>query len=184
MMETSIVALTVLLLQAPASGLVKQVASARLNLAQTMARDPELVGAVAAKNAEKETAQTMERKDKEWTSRPDSPLRKALTSSPCAQRLRKLIADDPMVVEAILMDGQGANVCISRGTTDYWQGDEPKWQKTFKAGQEVFVDEPAFDESTQSHAVQLSVPVSEGGHRIGALTLTLKVRREDVPAQR
>ena len=177
-------ALALALLQAPASGLVKQVASARLDLAQAMARDPGLVAAVNAKNAEKETAEAVRKKDKEWTARPDSPLRKALTASPCAQCLRKLIAEDPMVVEVILMDGQGANVCVSRETSDYWQGDESKWQKTFKAGQEVFVDEPAFDESAQAYAVQLSVPVADEGKRIGALTLTLKVRREDVPSSR
>ncbi len=173
-----------LLLQGQASGLVKQVAAARLGLAQTMARDAELLAAVVAKNAEKETAESVERKDKEWSTKPDSPLRKALSSSPCAQRLRKLIADDRMVVEAILMDDHGANVCVSQETSDYWQGDEAKWQKTFKGGQEVFVDEPALDESTHVYAVQLSVPVSEDGRPIGALTLTLKVRREDVPAQR
>ena len=182
MIETTLLSFAVLLLQSPATSLVKQVASARVGLAQTMARDAELVAAVAAKNAEKETPEAVQKKDKDWTSRPDSPLRKALVSSPCAQRLRQLIAPDSMVVEAILMDNQGANVCVSRETTDYWQGDEPKWQKTFKAGQEVFVDEPAFDESASSYAVQLSVPVSEGGQRTGALTLTLRVRKEDVPA--
>ena len=173
-----------LLLQAPASGLVKQVASARLALAQGMARDTALVAAVNAKNAEMETPESVQRKDKEWVSRPDFPLRKALVTSPCAQRLRQLIAADPMVVEAILMDDHGANVCVSRETSDYWQGDEAKWQKTFKAGLEVFVDEPALDESTHEYAVQLSVPVSDGGSRIGALTLTLKVRKEDLPAAR
>jgi hypothetical protein len=183
-MEITAAALALLLRQAPTGGLVKQVAAARLDLAQTMARDPELVAAVNAKNAEKETPEAIQRKDKEWAARADSPLRKALTGSPCAQRLRLLIAPDPMVVEAILMDNQGANVCVSKETSDYWQGDEPKWQKTFRDGQEVFVDEPAFDESTHAYAVQLSVPVAAGGHRVGALTLSLKVRKEDVPAAR
>jgi hypothetical protein len=182
MIETSFFLLGVLLLQSPATSLVKQVASARLGLAQTMARDADVVAAVAAKNAEKETPEAIQKKDKDWTSHPDSPLRKALVGSPCAQRLRQLIAPDSMVIEAILMDNQGANVCVSRETTDYWQGDEPKWQRTFKTGQEVFVDEPAFDESAQSYAVQLSVPVAEGGQRTGALTLTLRVRKEDVPS--
>jgi hypothetical protein len=39
------------------------------------------------------------------------------------------------------------------------------------------VDEPAFDQSTGTYAVQLSVPVADAGARIGALTLTLKVRK-------
>jgi len=86
------------------------------------------------------------------------------------------------VVEAILMDEKGANVCVSRETSDYWQGDEDKWQKPFVEGKVAFVDEPAFDASSATYAIQLSVPVSEGTHRLGALTLTLKVRKDAAAA--
>ena len=159
---------------------VKQMATMRVKLAQQIATDPALKKAVAAKNAEGESKQSIEHRDLEWTKNPAYPLRKTLTSSPCAQRLRELIATDPLVVEAILMDERGANVCISRETTDYWQGDEDKWREPFVEGRPAFVDEPAFDASTATYAVQLSVPVSEGPKRIGALTLTLKVRKDAV----
>jgi hypothetical protein len=76
------------------------------------------------------------------------------------------------------MDQHGANVCVSRETSDYWQGDEDKWKKPFVEGRAAFVDEPAFDASSATYAVQLSVPVSENGKRIGALTLTMKVRKD------
>jgi hypothetical protein len=75
-------------------------------------------------------------------------------------------------------------VCVSRETSDYWQGDEDKWKKTFVEGKAVFVDEPAFDQSSATYAVQLSVPVSEQNRRIGALTLTLKVRKEAIDSPR
>ena len=42
---------------------------------------------------------------------------------------------------------------------------------------EAFVDDPAFDQSTESYGLQLSVPVQKAGARIGALTFTLKVPR-------
>jgi hypothetical protein len=76
------------------------------------------------------------------------------------------------------MDEHGANVCLSRETSDYRQGDEPKWQRTFVDGRDPFVDDPALDASSATCAVQLRVPVTEGTRRIGALTLTLKVRKD------
>lgn len=157
---------------------VKQMAHARVKLAEQVAGDPEIRKAVAAKNAEGESQQTIEARDREWAQNPAAPRRKALTGSRCAARLRELIAADALVVEAILMDEHGANVCVSRETSDYWQGDEEKWKKPFLEGRPAFVDEPAFDASTATYAVQLSVPVSDGGKRIGALTLTLKVRKD------
>jgi hypothetical protein len=160
---------------------VKQAAYARVALARTLAADPEVVKAVIAKNAEGETAEAIRRKDRDWGGPAGAPLRKALTQGPCAQRLRDVVKDDPLVAEAILMDAKGASVCLSRETSDYWQGDEAKWQKTFLEGREVLVEEPAEDASSGVFAVQLSVPVVDKGHRIGALCLTLKVRKDAVP---
>ena len=169
---------------AQAATAVKQMALARVKFAEQIAADPDLKKAVAAKNAEGESRQTIEARDREWSANPSSPLRKALTTSPCANRLRERIKIDPLVVEAILMDEKGANVCVSRETSDYWQGDEDKWQKTFVEGKAPFVDEPAFDASSATYAIQLSVPVGDGGRRIGALTLTLKVRKDAAAAGR
>jgi hypothetical protein len=163
---------------------VKETAYARVPLAKRLASDPEVLGYVVAKNAEGETAADIQRKDKEWMEQRDYPLKKTQLHSRCADRLRLLLKDDPVVVEAILMDAQGANVCISAETTDYWQGDEAKWQRTYQGGAEVFVDEPALDRSTGIYAVQLSVPVTRDGRHIGALCLTLKVRRELVEGPR
>jgi hypothetical protein len=185
------IALTLLLpalvppaLHAQTAAAVKQMAHARVKLGEQMAADPQLRKAVAAKNAEQETPATREARDREWTLNLASALRKTLSGNPCAQRLRELIAPDPLVVEAILMDAQGANVCVSRETSDYWQGDEPKWRKPFVEGRAAFVDEPAFDQSSATYAVQLSVPVSENAKPIGALTLTLKVRKDAVAPPR
>jgi len=58
--------------------------------------------------------------------------------------------------------------------------DPRRWIGSRRAVDEnpAFVDEPAFDASSATYAVQLSVPVSDAGKRIGALTLTLKVRKD------
>jgi len=170
-------------LHAQTTAAVKQMAHARVKLGEQMAADPQLRKAVADKNAEQETEAARQARDRDWTQNKASALRKALSTSPCAQRLRELIVPDPLVVEAILMDAHGANVCVSRETSDYWQGDEDKWRKPFVEGRAAFVDEPAFDQSSATYAVQLSVPVSESARPIGALTLTLKVRKEAAQAR-
>lgn len=171
-------------LVAQGAAAVKQTAFARVTLAKQIAADATIRRAVAAKNAERESRQTIEARDLEWTANPASPMRKAHAGSDCARRLRELIAKDALVVEAILMDERGANVCVSRETSDYFQGDEDKWKKPFVEGRPAFVDEPAFDQSSGTYAVQLSVPVAEGGKRVGALCLTLKVKKDAVGAAR
>jgi hypothetical protein len=159
---------------------VRQSALARLPLARAVAQDPDLVQAVVAKNAQKETEAQIRERDRKWSDHDADPLRKALSESPCAGRMRELVKKDPVVVEVILMDERGANVCVSRPTSDYWQGDEPKWQKPFKEGVDPFVDAPTLDASTGVYAIQLSVPVRREGVAIGALTLTLKIPRAQV----
>jgi hypothetical protein len=159
---------------------VREMAMARIPKARAIAADPEILKAVAAKNAMRETLEEIRRKDGDWAANPQTPLRKQLSGNACAQRLRDLTKDDPAIVEVILMDWQGANVCVSRETSDYWQGDEAKFRKTYGADKEVLVDEPAFDASSGTYAIQLSVMVMDRSAKLGALTLTLRVRKHEV----
>jgi hypothetical protein len=165
-----------LLVQPPSvTAKVREIAGARVALAERIATDDAVLAAVAAKNGSEEPQEQIQRRDREWIAggRPD--LRRAMTQSACADRLRELVKEDAFVVEAFLMDARGALVCASRETTDYYQGDEAKWERTYQDGRRVFVDEPALDASSGVYAIQLSVLVSAGGAKAGALTLTLKV---------
>ena len=159
---------------------VREAALARIQLAQSVAKDAEVLKAIRAKNASTETPADIQRKDKEWMQNPQSALRKTLSENECARRLRELTASDQSVVEVIVMDKNGANVCVSKETTDYWQGDEPKFQKTFAADKQVFVDEPKFDESAAVYSIQLSTLISDGPAKVGALTLGLRVKKQDL----
>ncbi len=174
-----LMALTVLavlwLLQPAGAGRVREIAYARVPLAERIAADAPLVAAVVAKNGSGETDDDVQRRDREWTSSPKGGLRQSLTQGPCADRLRELVKGDSFVVEAFLTDGRGALVCASRETSDYWQGDEAKWQKTYGEGKRLYVDEAAQDVSTGVYAIQLSVLVSNGAAKAGALTLTLRI---------
>jgi hypothetical protein len=152
----------------------RQTAQARVPLARSLARDAAVVKAVQASNALREELAVIMKKDKAWAN--DPKLREEVLARPCSARLRELVAPDPFVVEALVMDERGALACATMATSDYWQGDEAKWQKTLQQGLPAFIDEPALDASTGVHAIQLSVPISEGERRIGAVTVTLKLR--------
>ena len=178
----NLVALPLLLALAQASsdpGAVQArgTAYARVATAEKIAADPDIVRALKAKNASGESEAEIQRKDKEWMANPKNTLQKELLGNACAQRLRKLVEGDAIIVEAFVMDAKGALVCTTHETSDYWQGDEAKWQKTYGEGRKVFVDTPSLDASTGTYAVQLSALVSDEGGKIGALTLTLKVPR-------
>ncbi len=74
------------------------------------------------------------------------------------------------------MDNQGTNVAMTDKTSDYWQGDEAKFQKSFNGGNgAVFVDEVEFDDSSQAYLVQVSVPVKDGDTVIGAIPFGIDV---------
>jgi hypothetical protein len=155
----------------------RETAYARIAVAQRIVADPELLKAIEAKNASGESEAEIRRKDAEWQANPRFALRAQLQAGSCADRLRQHLAGDPIVVEAFLMDEKGALVCATHDTSDYWQGDEAKWIRTFQEGKPVFVDEPSLDASTNVYAVQLSALIRMGERRIGALTLTLKIPR-------
>ena len=85
-------------------------------------------------------------------------------------------ASSGVITEIFIMDHQGLNVAASDTTSDYWQGDEAKFQKTYPMGAgTVFIDEIEFDESTQTYQAQVSVTLSDpkNGQPIGAVTVGL-----------
>jgi hypothetical protein len=159
---------------------VRTSAHARLGLAQAVASDPDVLRAVLDSNARAETLVEVQRKDALWTAQRTYPLRKQVVGRPCSLKMKRLLSEDPSIVEAFAMDDRGALVCSTVETSDYWQGDELKWVRTFQQGREVFVDEPALDASAGVYAVQLSVPITEGSRRVGAVTFTLKLRRNQL----
>src|SRR5216117_2060880 len=163
--------------QAEPAAAVKETAYARVALAQSIGRDPAIHAAVVASNAVAETSAEIRRRDAYWIANPRDPLRQTIVRAPCSDKVRALVKADVVVVEAFVMNDRGTLVCSIAETSDYWQGDEAKWQRTLLEGRQAFVEDPAFDVSSGTYAIQLSVPVSEGTRRIGAVTLTLKLHR-------
>lgn len=120
--------------------------------------------------------------DKQWraeTGSSDRPLIDAVL----AKALSKFLAETKagthgLVTEVFVMDNKGLNVGQSDVTSDYWQGDEAKWKKTFLVGPNgLFIDEVEQDESTQTFQSQLSMSIVDPatGEVIGAITVGIDV---------
>jgi hypothetical protein len=138
--------------------------------------DKAFVDAVKAQNAKRVALADIKRIDADWMAGKGEEVAKRVTSGPCADRLRALVAAHPGYGEAFVMDDQGALVCANGRTSDYWQGDESKWQRAFNGGKgEVFIDRPRFDDSAKAPLAQISVPVMDGGRAIGAITVGMNV---------
>jgi hypothetical protein len=143
-----------------------------------MAADPDVVRAVRAQNARHVPLATTQRQDADWSATPAlTPFKQVLLDTSCSRALRRLREHLGLVVaEAFAMDDQGALVGATRRTSDYWQGDEAKWQKSFAQGRGGELRErPFFDESAQAYVVQVSLPVRDGAQVIGALTVGLSL---------
>ena len=83
-----------------------------------------------------------------------------------------------LFTEIFVMDNKGLNVAQSDVTSDYWQGDEAKWKKTYMVGPDgMFIDEVEFDESTQTYQAQVNLAIADPatGKAIGAITVGVNV---------
>lgn len=112
----------------------------------------------------------------------DSPLINQVMSGPASDYLRQLVADSQgAIAEIILMDNRGLNAAISTVTSDFWQGDEDKFQQTYDlggGGGSIHAGDVELDESSGMYVVQVSVPmVDAAGELVGAATFSLDAER-------
>ncbi|HYV44756.1 MAG TPA: PDC sensor domain-containing protein [Myxococcaceae bacterium] len=167
----------------PDEASLKERVARSLPVVREMAAAQAVVSAVVAQDQRKQSMATIQKIDKEWiASRGVTDFIRKHIENPCAHALREIAARNPAVVEAFAMDDQGALVCTIAKTTDYWQGDEAKWQRSFAGGRGAeFVDGVQYDESSQAYCVQISVPVRQGGQVVGALTVGFDLDRMRQP---
>jgi hypothetical protein len=141
-----------------------------------IAKDPAIVAAIKEQNARKMQLADIQLTDKLWMDQKDT-LSATMLKNACSQRLQEIVkAEGGLFSESFAMDQQGANACMSSRTSDYWQGDEPKWQKAFNGGKgATFIDERKYDSSARAVLVQVSVPVMSAGKVIGTLTVGVNI---------
>ncbi len=112
--------------------------------------------------------------DKKWQS-DDATVIDPVVNNDLSKELKSVVdKSGSYFSEIFVMDAKGLNVGVSAKTSDYWQGDEAKWQKTFLVGAgSVDIGDVKFDESSQTYTRQLSFPVMDGETPIGAVTVSI-----------
>lgn len=150
------------------------------------ASDPAVVEAIKANNAANGglTQADIDALDAKWRQEVEGSDKPTIDAT-LGNSLSKFLIDKKMaaggvIAEVFVMDAKGLNVGQSDVTSDYWQGDEDKFSKSFGAGAgAVFVDEIEKDESTQTLQAQVSLTIADPatGEAIGAMTLGIDVEK-------
>lgn len=148
--------------------------------------DETVIHAVQMQNQRRVSMDEILKLDRDWIRGTVSEdFVKSLMDNRCALKLKELAKEIPSSLEVFVMDDQGALVCITQKTSDYWQGDEPKWIDSFKGGAgETVVSKREYDQSTKSTLVHVSVPIMEQQKAIGVLCVGInltKLAEESTP---
>lgn len=103
-----------------------------------------------------------------------------LLTNAAAQFLAAVARVDPIYREVLLTDRYGRLAAASERTTDYFQADEEWWNESFGDGVRgrVFVTGAIYDESAQSHAIQIAVPIVDSANTsvVGVLKVIADIR--------
>lgn len=134
---------------------------------------PEIIKAIKEQNAKNAslTQAEIDALDKKWMAH-DASVITPVINSPSSGLLKKILLDSKgLYTEIFIMDNKGLNVAQSGPTSDYWQGDEDKWQKTFLMGASgVHISKIEYDDSSKQFQFQLSFSIVDGDAVIGAVT--------------
>ncbi|WP_234905769.1 hypothetical protein [Affinirhizobium pseudoryzae] len=120
--------------------------------------------------------------DKQWRAErenADKPLIAATLSNPLSVYLSRIQGRSlGLYAEIFVMDQNGLNVGQSSVTSDFWQGDEAKFQKTYNvSGDAVFIDEAEWDKGSKIWRGQVSFTVVDPQTKksIGAVTVEMNL---------
>lgn len=136
------------------------------------------VAEVAAQNAKKTSLDEIKQIDQQWQKAEEElPIQQDRMGNACAKACIALVKRLPAIREVFVMDNQGANVGQNALTSDYWQGDEDKWSKSFNGGKGgIDVGKVKFDQSANVSLQQVSLPIiAADGSVIGAVCFGLDV---------
>lgn len=149
-----------------------------------IAENSVLVDAIKAQNAT--TASYDQAKidalDKQWRAEVDA-ADKPLINTTLGTAASKYLADamaktEGLITEIFATDAKGLNAAQATMTSDYWQGDEDKFTKTFSVGADAIeIGDVEQDESTQTYQSQVSITVTDPatGAPIGSITAGIDV---------
>ena len=139
---------------------------------------PEVIAAIQAQNAAHAslTEADIDALDRQWRAEAKTfggTLVNGTMSNPASAFLRGFkAASGGVIAEIFIMDNKGLNVAQTDPTSDYMQGDEDKWLKTYAVGSwRTFTDEP------EDGVVQVSVTAVDNEKPIGAMTVAINIAK-------
>lgn len=140
-------------------------------------QDPQLVSFTSRDNANPVNVEKLRALDKRWVANDNiEDFAKALLGNQVSARLQKQIAAYKFIPEAFIMNAQGTIIGETNRTSTYWKGEQEKFTAAYNGGAgAVWFGKLAYDESTKTNGVQISVPVVKGGKAIGAICFTMNV---------
>ncbi len=152
--------------------------------AETWVTAPVVISAIKAQNAKHAGLSEAEilSLDTQWRDELKTttmPMIDEILARPVSLHLQEhTAASGGQITEVFVMDQVGLNVGQSGVTSDYWQGDEAKFQKTYPMGADAMhVSEVELDESTQTYQAQVSMAITDPATNmvIGAVTFGINV---------
>ncbi len=108
----------------------------------------------------------------------DKPLIAATLSNPLSVYLARIQGKSlGLYAEIFVMDQNGLNVGQSSVTSDFWQGDEDKFQKTYQVSDDaMFVDAAEWDDEAKIWRNQVSFTLLDASKKkIGAVTVEINL---------
>ena len=144
-----------------------------------LAQNPVIIAAIKAQNAITGgyDQAKIDELDKQWRAEVNAASKPLIDATLGTEASKWLLdqqnASGGLYTEIFVMDAKGLNVAQSSVTSDYWQGDEDKFSKSFGAGSDgLNLGEVEQDESTQAFQSQVSITINdpETGAPIGAVT--------------
>jgi hypothetical protein len=161
---------------------VQQEIERQIEVVKSWAADPAVVQAVVAHNDKGPLAGMDNAKWK--TVRRSEALVKAFQSNPAALYLQQQVkASGEMYSEAFLNGGGGEKVAFVEKPSSYIHKGQAKFDVPFGSGK-AWQGKPEFDESSQTHQIQVSVPVLSHGKAVGALVVGLNLTRLEKMARK
>jgi hypothetical protein len=142
-----------------------------------MGRDAQLVSFVSKDIANPVDVEKLRALDKRWQANDNmADFMKALMGNQVSARLQKQIGVHKYIPEAFIMNAQGTIIGETNQTSTYWKGEQEKFTAAYNGGVgAVWFGTLAYDESTKTNGVQISVPVVKSGKAIGAICFTINV---------
>jgi hypothetical protein len=146
---------------------------------ENVAARAEVVAAVVAQNTWDVSDAEIQKRDREWQAATGvTPFMESLQTNEPGRVLRSFVErGNKTYTEGLLMDNAGALVAAFPAPSDYYQGEEEKFQKPFRSG-ELYIGPIHFDHSTQAYVSDVCSPVfAEGRDPVGVLCMAVRLSK-------